>query len=210
MAKVDPKDFLLNTDYEMDKIIYFNDGNLSAGQSKNITHKLGFKPLVFGVCAFNEDFSDPRALPFQQITQSNTVNFNITSTSTQISMNYINYASPDSKAYYRIYAFEPSDSRAKVGATSKHAKTFILNTDYNYCKLFKKGIATGDTTISHNLGYIPQILAWREDSGVIAPIENSLPSDPMSNMPFYVKATSNNIIIKNIPKVHYRIYYDEA
>lgn len=208
--KVDPRDFLLNTDYEMDKIVYFKEGEIQAGNSQNIPHNLGFAPLVFGVCAFNSDFSDPRTLPFEQITQSETISFNLGANNSYVQIGYGNYADNPPKMYYRIYAFEPSDSRARVGATSKHAKNFILNTDYNYCKLYEKGIVTNDATITHNLGYVPQVLAWREQNGFITPVEQSRPSDPLTNLPSQIRVTPTEITFQNMGKTHYRIYYDEA
>ena len=209
--KIDPRDFLLNTDYEMDKIVYFTKGSLEEGQSSNIPHKLNFAPLVFGVFAFNSDFSDPKTLPFQQITPDNTIAFTLFANSSVVQIGYGNYADHPPTAYYRIYGFEPSDSHSKVGATSKFAQNFLLNTDYNYCKLYKKGIVNGDATIAHNLGYIPQVLAWKEDgNGLITPVENIVLDDPFSNNPSWVRVTSSEINFKNTGKVHYRIYYDEA
>ena len=214
MAKSNPKDFLLNTDYEMDKIIYFKEGVVNNGDTQNITHNLPFTPLVFGVGAFSSDFSDPRSLPFEELTQSNTLAATLDANSSRVQIGYMDYSASKPKLYYRIYAFEPSDPTAKVGATSKNANQFILNTDYNYCKLFKKGISGGsDATIPHNLGYIPQILAWGEQGGATRPIEISQPEDPLFGQPVYVAITSSNLIIKNpgaFTKVHYRIYYDEA
>ena len=209
--KVDPRDFLLNTDYEMDKIVYFIKGSLTEGQSENIPHKLGFTPLVFGFFAFNSDMSDPRTLPFQQITTDNTIAFTLFANSSVVQIGYGNYADNPPPAYYCIYAFEPSDSRSKVGATIKYAKDFVLNTDYNYCKLYEKGIVNGDVTITHNLGYNPQVLAWREDSnGLVSPIESILRDDPFTNNPSWVRVTNSEVNFKNTGKVHYRIYYDEA
>ena len=209
--KVDPRDFYLNTDYEMDKIIYFTKGSIEAGQTKNIQHKLGFAPLVFGIFAFNSDISDPRTLPFQQVTPDSTIAFTLFANSSVVQIGYGNYTDNPPPAYYYIYAFEPSDSRAKIGATSKSANNFILNTDYNYCKLYKKGIVNGDTTIAHNLGYIPQVLAWREDNnGLITPIEDIMLDDPFANTPSWVRVTDSEVSFKNTGKTHYRIYYDEA
>ena len=210
MAKLDPRDFLLNTDYEMDKIVYFTEGSLDEGQVRNISHKLPFTPLVFGICAFNSDFSDPRTLPFEQV-RDNIISFTIYANSSIIQIGYGNYADNPPKAYYRIYAFEPSNSFAKVGKTSQHAKNFILNTDYNYCKLYEKGIVNSDTTVQHNLGYIPQVLVWQEDSnGLVYPTSNALLDDPISDSPSWVRVTSTGVTFKNVGKSHYRIYYDEA
>lgn len=208
MAKVDPRDFLLNTDYEMDKIIYFKDGTLNAGQYDiDIAHNLGFAPLVFGVCAFQSDFSDSRSIPFTYATQSDTTQFAVSANNKNVRLSYISSSGSPAKIYYRVYGFEPTGSHAKVGATSKYAKEFILNTDYNYCKLFQAGTTSAGSTINHNLGYVPQVLAWRESNGWVSPIEESAPSSAI--------IVTNSAVLFNYPslgvdKIHYRIYYDEA
>lgn len=208
---VDPRKFLLNTDYEMDKIIYFKNGSITASQyTDTFAHNLGFTPLIFGVCAFDSSFNDPRTIPFNYQTQQNTIFFNASANSSSITVNYNNYEDQNSKMYYRIYAFEPSNSAARVSPTSVHAKKFVLNTDYNYCKLCKKGIVNSDGSVAHNLGYVPQVLAWRESSGVITPIEESTPSDPITDQPQQVRVTTSEVTFQNIGKAHYRIYYDGA
>lgn len=208
MAKVDPRDFLLNTDYEMDKIVYFAEGTLNAGQyNVDIPHNLPFTPLIFGVCAYNSDFSDSRNVPYQYITRDNGESFTASGNTTNVRLSYINYSGTPDKIYYRLYGFEPSDSRGKVGATSKYAKNFILNTDYNYCKLFQKGTANAGDIIDHNLGYLPQVLVWQTSNGWTSPTD--------------ISSASTGVIVTNstvtfqfpnlgIDKLHYRIYYDEA
>jgi hypothetical protein len=192
----------------MDKIVYFTSGTLNANQTDITTpHKLPFTPLLFGVCAFNEDFSDARSVPFQYLTQQNTIQFIASANSTNVRLSYINYSGSPAKIYYRLYGFEPSDSRGTVGATSKHAKQFILNTDYNYCKLYKKGIAAVGDTITHNLGYIPQTLVWQQANGWVFLVENSSTSAAI--------IITDTAITFNYPslgtdKFHYRIYYDQA
>ena len=218
MAKVDPREFLLNTDYEMDKIIYFTEGDLTTNDAyieRSIPHKLSFTPLVFGVCAFNSDFSDPRSLPFEEVSQDNTITLDLSADSSVVKLVYTNFQT--TKIYYRVYGFEPSNSKAKVGKTAGHAKDFILNTDYNYCKLYKVGTVGGniDTTINHNLGYIPQVLAWAESSnGYITPIENNTWYNPILNQPNGIAVSTSSVTFKysgyGANKIHYRIYYDEA
>lgn len=214
----DPRDFLLNTDYEMDKVIYFIEGTLNAGSyDVKIPHDLGFAPLLFGVCAFNSDFSDARAIPFEWVTQSNTIQFNAYSTSSDFILDYLNYEDSTSKIYYRIYCFEPSTVRTALKPTSDSAKTFMLNTDYNYCKLFAKGVVNGDTTtvVNHNLGYIPQVLVWAESNGHIWPLSRSDWGD------FGGSETASGVVVTatevrfeaslyQYDKMHYRIYHDEA
>lgn len=205
---VDPRDFILNTDYEMDKIIYFREATLNAGQyDVDIPHGLGFTPLIFGVCAFNSDFSDARGIPYQSLTMSNSIQFTAQANATNVRISYINDSGTPSKIYYRLYGFEPSTSNADVGPTSSNADTFILNTDYNYCKLFSKGTASVGDTISHNLGYIPQVLAWQAANGWVMPVSQSGPNAA-------VIVTNQDVLFDypslGIDNFHYRIYHDEA
>ena len=216
MARVNPRDFLLNTDYEMDKIVFFTQGEIEAGQNRYIPHSLGFYPLVFGVCATSSDFSDARALPYLFFPGGADFQFSLFANKTNVEISYGSNEPSAPKMYYRIFAFEPSDSRAKIGATSKHAKNFILNTDYNYCKLRSKGFVTGDGTIAHNLGYIPQVMIWLENDGNnwITPIENGSLNQPSGLTARNAQVTPTEVIFTGFGsgniKLHYRIYYDEA
>ena len=211
MAKVDPRDFLLNTDYEMDKIVYFKEGSTSSYQ-QTFDHGLGFTPLIFGVCSENSDYSESHSIPYLYQTQDDYKSFDVRANGSTITIECVNNV----PVYYRIFAFEPSDSKSHVGYTSKYASQFILNTDYNYCKLFKKDLVsgTGTFTIPHNLGYIPQVLAWGENSGKTFPIELSEPENPAFGNPTNLAVTDSALIIRNnagaYTKIHYRIYYDEA
>ena len=212
-----PTDFLLNTDCEMDKIVYYTSGEVmpnNGGLRRYIdTFDLGFIPLVFATLSFTDDFSDTK---MNNAITSDGITISLQAFSDGVTLDYYNTSNPNQKLYYRIYGFEPSDSMASVGKTQKDAKQFILNTDYNYCKLYKKGIATSNTTIDHSLGYTPFVLAWYESRwsnpapGVIVPCWFSGAED--SGIPS-VSVTSSSLIISGIPlngKVHYRIYYEEA
>ena len=205
---VDPRNFVLNTDYEMDKIIYFAEGSLNSGQyDVDIAHGLSFAPLIFGVCAFNSDFSDARNVPYQRLTQSDTVSFDMLANATNIRLSYINSSGTPNKIYYRLYGFEPSGSAAIVPATSGNASNFILNTDYNYCKLLRKGTAAVGATISHNLGYIPQVLVWQVANGWTMPVTQS---DTNSAVIITDQDLIFNYQLLGVDNFHYRIYYDEA
>lgn len=219
---VDPRDFLLNTDYEMDKIIYFTEGSLSAGQSVTLSHDLGFIPLIFGVCAFSSDFSDPHSIPYEEITQNNTITFTAYAKNDRIELSYVDQNGDHPTIYYRIYGFEPDGSNATVAPTNNVAKKFVLNTDYNYCKLFQKGSVNGNTatSITHDLGYIPQTLVWGEatdyqNNKIIFPITRSDFSniDGTQTIDGIVVTTTQirfEATLYQYDKIHYRIYYDEA
>lgn len=232
MSKVDPRDFLLNTDYEQDKIVLYLDGMMQPGTTQDIMHQLPFTPLLFGVCAYNEDFSDSKSVPFNDKVsmagtppiETSAISFDALAYNNEpkITLTYNNTEDANQALYFRLYAFQPSDSTAPAPITSRHAKSFLLNTDYNYCKLYKKGIIDGnsDTIITHNFGYIPQVLAWLEVGSFgnyIMPIYfNTLGDDSGTYVPTGIEVTDTQILFKYannwVPdcKIHYRVYYDEA
>ena len=228
MIKVDPRDFLLNTDYEMDKIVLVKEGNLAGPQTISIAHGLPFWPLLFGFCSFNADFTDSKPLPFSQELQftgsptpsiSARISVSVHTDKTNIVLTYANNHSSPQPIYYKIYAFEPTDSNKIVGATKGEAKVFLLDTDRDYRKIYKKGTvdAGGEIVLDHKFGYIPQIMAWYELSGQNAGyITNDFTFTDTG--PNNIVATDQRVTI-DFPitspllqdaKLHYRIYYDEA
>ena len=56
-----PNNFLINTDYPLDMIIYYKfyelTTNGSSSQTVTIPHGLGFTPLLFGVWSTTPDFA---------------------------------------------------------------------------------------------------------------------------------------------------------
>lgn len=218
MANV--KNFLFNSDYEQDKIIYFKQLNNvptsnGSSPSSTIAHGLPFMPLVFGVWSTSEDFSDTRTFGF--VPESTLPYCTIQADATNITI-YNYYTSP---VYVRIYAFEPSTSTADIGRTSQNASTFVFNTDYNYSKLFAKGTLTAGRSVNHNLGYLPQVMAWEEYNNTgghyIQPYSYSnalLGSLSGTNYGTGLTLTNSNLNYigsgSYLPVIHYRIYYDEA
>ena len=183
-----PNDFLLNTDYEMDKIVYFWEGSFNitqTHQSNTVTNNLGFLPLVFGIWSENKDFSDPHRMSsgisniysyasnvahatIQSYQENNPLTGVLQSRYFYIEFDNI----PTGTVYVRLYGLEPDNVFQHIASTAKYANTFILNTDYNYRKLLKKGrIELVDSNnsgfydpvvIDHNLNYIPQVMLWIE------------------------------------------------
>jgi len=56
--------------------------------------------------------------------------------------------------------------------------------------------------IAHNLGYIPQVMTWYEDSNGLVRLSTT-PNATVNNNVISFSGTAPAII-------HYRIYYDEA
>ena len=213
---VDPRNFLLNTDYEMDKIILFKDGSFT--QSTEIAHNLSFIPLTFGVWSTDSDFTSTNTiagldsnpvLPYTPL-----LSVELYASATKLKLESAGNTN-NTPIYYRIYGIEPSGSTQTAPATNTSANKFILNTDYNYTKL----MATGEFTSAgqeyqHNLGYIPQVLTWVKTSFVGEPVIEYL-SSASEYTGIKVTVTENKIICGAMPsvfvdKIYWRIYYDEA
>lgn len=165
--------FLINTDYPFDKVIYLKTGSIStaAGSTITIPHGLGFTPLIGGSWATTADFSisyeyGSGSFPSGNIGYIFSVSIQIYADGTNIYLT--NQGNNSTTAYYRIFGFEPDDVNVAIPSISSSGDNFLLDTDYNNRKLFANthfAFATGSIyTINHSLGYIPQVLAWAKYS----------------------------------------------
>ena len=205
-----PNDFLLNTDYELDKIILFEEGTFTS--SKEFSHKLEFIPLIFGVWSTDKDFYSVN--PINGELDSSTEPGYTPTTSVMGVANAttvrLTCTNPNNQAlYYRIYGFEPHDKNKAAQATARKARKFVFNTDYNYCKLMRAGTFTQANQIfEHKLGYIPQVIAWQQNAAgtEIKP----LTSAQVSN--YGVRVTATQIFSGSTISgtIYWRLYYDEA
>lgn len=230
MPKVDPRDFLLNTDYEMDKIIVAKEGKIMPNETKRIKHGLPFTPLVFGCCSFNGDMNDSRSIPFSDdffVTTSSgggsisaRVYVTAMADGTYLELTYHNEQSNPQPLGYRLYAFEPPQTNARIAGTSKLAKAFNLDTDNNYLKIYKNGkVRYGQKVeIKHNLGYIPQIMAWFSWGNFAPGRVQQHTSDNMTDSHPNIQVTTDKVVIDMTQfspalanaEYYYRIYYDET
>jgi hypothetical protein len=237
MAKVDPRDFLLNTDFGMDKIIYYTDYNTSVSDITTITipHGLPTAPLVFGVWATNPDFVDSRNLdegkdPWNRVLESSAY-ADMQNVYLRLTPDYNAQGYVQTDFYVRIFGFEPGSNwdglvlkGKKIAPTSKYAKEFIINTDYNYLKLVKAGeiTTTYDPTdqswrFPHNLGYVPQVLLWwsfgaDEDDNIEFNIEQGFSYTEDNNKSGYFIDDKNVYMYMGIlpHSTEIRLYGDEA
>lgn len=234
-----PTDFLLNTDYEMDKIIYFYEGKVEAnsGDLVSFPHKLPFLPLLFGVWSPDADFNESHTfsylgayIDFDDYQGYAAPSVELYAQDENVVMNR---QSVTGDFYVRIYGFEPEGSHANLASTFGRANTFILNTDYNYRKLAKKGrepivfnpsspVQYDDLTIEHGLGYKPQVMVWLEAAYLDG---NNQETTHAIQYDFWqtlddetgLEVKDNTIVYHPRPAqspanfyLHYRIYYDEA
>lgn len=214
---IDPRNFLLNTDYELDKIVLFKEDKFTSTYEWD--HGLDFTPLVFGVWATDENFYSVNQIgeldSSSETGYSPLLSVECLATDTKVKLTSAGNTN-NTDLYFRVYAFEPPESTATVSPTSQNAKKFILNTDYNYCKLFQTGTFTqSNQEFTHGLGYIPQVMAWIKYapsylSGAVQPL---VVNSEATN--FKLSVTTNKLKFGVLPtaiisKIYWRIYYDEA
>lgn len=226
-----PRNFLLSSDYPMDKVVYMTSGSFTASVTLSgnydIPHGLSFAPLPVLSWSMYSDFSIS-----YEIASSGTVgwesyglSFQPISDLTKISIQYYNNTGSAKTIYYRIFCFMPSNVNVDVAYTQSTSNNFVIKTDYNYNKLFASGYidnpmsAGVDFSISHNIGYIPRVYCWDDLGTPSSPLitisglstEYSFDNGEING----IQVTTDKIIAKagtgfyQANRVHYRIYCDE-
>ncbi|MBQ3474489.1 hypothetical protein IJH24_03660 [Candidatus Saccharibacteria bacterium] len=225
MAKIDPRNFLLNTDYETDKIILIKTGDFIG--SIDIPHSLSFTPLIFGVWSTDKNFISGNTLGV--FSESSPIpglytpplGVSCIALEKKIRLEASGEDSDTQKIYYRVYAFAPDNIGAQTPITANQANQFILNTDYNYRKIKKTGEFTqGGKSYKHNLGYIPQVMAWIKyaelpnlpnfSKGIEPVVDISYFTDYRLEITESVLKADANFPFGLIEKIIWRVYYDEA
>ena len=108
----------------------------------------------------------------------------------------------------------PSDVDIEAPYTQSSLDDFNLNTDFNYTKLLLSGVtASQNATITHGLGYYPQVETWYVssfDSRVVYS-NGDLPDGtwvPVSSI------NTDSLVLSDTTgtasRWHYRIYVDEV
>lgn len=211
----DARNFLLSTDYPIDKIIGSQTGSITQAATSSgtttIAHGLPFAPLAIAKWSISSNFSTS----YDEIGVSilNNVTFTAQTDGTNLYIISGNNGGSAVTIYYRVLYFLPADSTATVGATSSSFDDFFLNTDYNYTKIVAEGTVNGGTqVITHSLGYYPQAEVWYKrtsDGRIIHLVENeaiTLPGLPTAQM-----TTTSLTIAENstpVTNYYYKIYAD--
>ena len=226
----DARNFLLNTDTPLDKIIYIITGSIDVpnltGDSIPITlvaHNLPFTPLPILQWSNTADFEITNELrDSDYIANSFTTGagqyYSISADTTDILIQRYNFSGSTKTVYYRVFSFMPSDASEDSGVpfTANIGNNFVLNTDDNYMKLFNDGILTDEVPFDHNLGYIPRVQLWEQTGTNIGRLVGAqdISGDPTGSLGATsgVHITTTQLIWLNpntYDKIHFRIYYDE-
>lgn len=215
------KNFLLNSDYPQDKVVLLLSGSIPIDSATHtIPHNLPFTPLVDGCWSMTSDFSTSYEFYSGDFPSGNPGYFfahevQLQANSTNVILPTLDIAGGSKTAYYRIFGFEPSDSTADIASPITSSDNFVLNTDYNYMKLYTSGVANPGTaatyTIVHGLGYKPQVRAWYTVAGISKPTTQA--GDAFAGRICVVPTDTSIIVLNpngdNITRFDYRMYFDD-
>lgn len=209
--------FLYNSDYPLDKVVYLASGSLGAvsGSNYTVAHGLPFIPLVDLEWSYTSDFAVSYASNMGDFPSSNPaylfkMRLTLSADATNVTI-YADGSNSPVAIYYRIFGFQPDDSDKAVASTVSSGDALALSTDYNYTKLYMAGhvaIGTGGTaTITHNLGYYPQVQVWASSGGTTQLVDFSGDND------YHIIEITTTALIITLPSLssgtyYYRIYAD--
>ena len=234
----DIRDFVFNSEYPIDKVIYLKEGKVTSNGVVNqvsFPHNLGFTPFVdgiysFGDPSFNESYTFGSGKNITIGTPPNTLQvpiyLNISADKNNIYVIF-NFLPSDyvGDIYFKIYGLADESADVDVQPTANQADKFVFNSKYNYCKIIKEGYADPqgegkDVVINHGLGYYPQVSVWM--SSAIGPEgwDKYQTFALILGFPKYnnwVEITDQSVIfhISDSPgsdgtRFYYRIYGDQA
>lgn len=218
--------FLLNSDYPLDKVIYISTGSSSVPDSTSDTisfaHDLPFTPLSVLIWSNTSDFTISNEFrDAEYISNSFTTGagqyYSCSADATNIIINRYNFSGSAKTLYYRIFCFQPSDASidSVVPSTEVLGDNFIQNTDYNYMKLAYSGILIRgvNDTFSHDFGYVPRVRVWEQTGTMISSLiaAQEINTDPTGSLgeTSGVYIGDNDLVWLNpntYDKIHYRIY----
>lgn len=226
-----PSDFLFNSDYQVDQVVYlkslhFTMGAGSYGTGATVTHGLPFRPLPMGSWSTSSDFSSTVYEIGTEMRDSyGSVQVAVDVLANETSIQAIGTNNTDSSVtvYLNIFCLAPPDwSGGEIETTASDSNTFILSTDYNYCKLVKEDYidVPQNTTVSvpHGMSTVPQALVWYVNTGGYvyqipgSSLDGSSNASGSGDSWYYVDETNftviNHSLITGSTRVYYRIYGD--
>jgi hypothetical protein len=215
---VDSRNFLMNTDYPIDKISSYYEGSTTVAsldsETPTIPHGLAYTPLYFVRWSTSPDF----VVSYDELGVSTINDLILTAQtdSTNLYLFILNNTGSPVTFYYRVIYFMPTNVDLDAAETQSDLDNFALNTDYNYTKiLLEDFVSSATATIDHDLGYYPQVEAWfirSADGRCVHHVANSVaassPEGPRA------RVTTTQVILEDgslFPASgwHYKIYADE-
>lgn len=226
MDPITQKKMVMTTDFPLDKVIFLHLGMLDLSSSLDyiFPNPFTFTPLIKVVWSTSPDFNTTYGVGDGPLSTNPSFPFlpNLAVAKADLSSITLQFGNPGSipSAYIRMYAFMPSDTSSAVEPNTSAGDAFVINSEYNYSKLYRAGVTpfsstAGSTeTINHDLDYYPQIEAWYEKSGAIYSMAQIFKSGGSLSTESF-ELTNSNLILRRDPfltgseRFHYRIYLDD-
>lgn len=207
----DARNFLLDTDSPLDKVVGYQTGSASVSAFSPINllfdHGLDFRPLAIGRWSTDPSFN----LSYDEMWTLSPIQLSVAFRTSvdKLHVGGFNLRSSTQTVYWKVLYFMPSNVDAQADFTQQNLDSFNINTDYNYTKLLQAGVHSGSTgTITHSLGYYPQVEAWWDDGMFMnsaMAYHGDLPRTELTTSSLVFKAG-----VATTPTAwHYRIYADE-
>lgn len=207
----DARDFLISSDSPLDKVIGMMSGsrNVPAFDSltiTNVAHPFTFTPLALTMYSFDSSFSSAKDEGLAQYADpSNMVSVTSYTNATNLRLAWYSNIQSSRTVYWRTYFFMPTNVDAEVNYTAIDSDDFVINSDYNYAKLLDAGVNSGNFSVTHNLGYFPQVIAWNQGPLGLSRITNGGGYPELAD----VRINENTVQFRGQNQTHYRIYIDE-
>lgn len=215
---VNLRNFKMLSLYPMDTIVYSYSATKARSGSTWLTttvnHGLSFIPLCFGLWS-SDGGSTWRQIDFT----SQTGGGSLVSDSTKITINIQQDGGLPANIPIKIFAFAPSTYTGAVTAPAANSD-FYINTETTYDALVAKGSYTMTNTdtprtlYTHNLGYIPRVMIWRETQGsILSCIVSNIYDTAYYTQKDYIQIDSTKLVAYHFDTasspsdvIHYRIY----
>lgn len=161
--------FLLNTDYPADKVVWLKEGTINANAGSNditLSHSFGVNLFVRGVFSRDNfsttyEFGTYKYLPNSLVTDFSSY---IASNTNEVLANI--YLDSGATVKYRLWGVvnEAETQNLDInGTASETTNRFIVNTEYNLPRLYAEGYASPNTDFNHLLGFVPYVDVWGYD-----------------------------------------------
>jgi len=214
----DATNFLLNTDYPLDKVSGYYEGSTTVGSgatsSPMVAHGLGYRPLYFVKWSTSPTFE----VSYDELGVSaiNNLQLNAQTSGTDLYLFMSNNSVSSVTFYYRVIYFMPPDVDLDAPSTASGLENLQFSTDYNYTKILLEDVTSGSTgTINHDLGYYPQVEVWyiRSADSRCVHVVASEAFTSFASLP-RCEVTTSSIVLTDPGGIvsfwYYKVYSDET
>lgn len=172
--------FVFNSDYPIDKVVWLYEGSQAAWADESVVQEqdipvnklLGSKIAIFIKGSYSIDnWKTSWMIGSKDDGHGGFIEMSWALVAPDYTSNGINLFFqgnfprfyPGKTIKYRLWGVCREDTRDAVNYSKNASKTkskLIFNTDLNYPRLYKDGVAKSGETITHNLGRIPHVDYW--------------------------------------------------